>query len=237
MTDTRIKLPVSFFLIIALTMAKHWYLPFIISVLAFLISMKLNMLRDYTRKLFFPLVMSMFILVIQGLNYGVNPVRIGFIQVYAEGLDYGILIFSRVIASASILILLVQTTSDKELLESMHWFRVPRTILEISSFMMRYINTFSSEGKKMKSAMDSRSGFAKKLGFPDKARNAAMICAALFIRAFMKSEDVYRAMISRAWGPQVQYINDTAPLNKKDMFLGAALLFGILIITAVDFSI
>ncbi len=232
MTDSRIKLVVSFFLIIALATAKHWYLPAIISVLCFFASMKLNTMRDYSRKLIFPLVMSLFILAIQSLNYGMNAIRLGPVQVYAEGLDYGFLIFSRILASTSILVLLIQTIPENELLESMRWFRFPRTMLEMSSFMVRYIKTFSSEGKKIKSAVESRCGFGR--GFTNKARNMAVICAGLITRAFTRSEDVYRAMISRAWRPQSRYPVDIPPLNKNDLFLGVALSFGIIILAGFD---
>lgn len=175
--DPRIKLLVSFFIIITLTLMKHWYFPIMVSTLCIVISLKLGLTGDYFKKLIFPLVLALFILAIQGLTYGETKIDSGIIPAYVEGLGYGFLIFSRVIASASVLILLVLTTSQSDVLESMRWFRTPQTIIDISSFMIRYIRTFSREGKQMKLAFESRCG--SNTCFKNRAQNAASTSAAL----------------------------------------------------------
>lgn len=234
MIDSRIKLMVSFLLIIALTGMKHWHLPIVISAFCIVISVKLNVTRDYIKKLIFPLVLALFILVIQSFTFGVTIINLGIISAYSEGIEYGFLIFSRVFASASVLVLLMRTTSENELLESMRWFRVPGTIIEISSFMTRYIKTFSHEGKKLKLAQESRCGFSRKSGFMKRMHNIASMGGLLIIRAFARSEEVYRAMLSRAWKPDLQYSVQYRPLNKSDIILGITLSSGIIGLTGID---
>ncbi len=234
MTDSRIKILISFLLITAITVMKHWYLPIMISLLCIGFAAKLKIIRDYSKKLIFPLVLALFIFVIQGFTYGVNAVNLGIISVYPEGLNYGFLIFSRVFASSSILLLLIITTSEKELLESMRYFGVPKTMLEISSFMARYITTFSSEGKKLKLAQESRCGFLKNAGFTKKMHNVASILGVLITRAFARSEEVYRAMLSRGWKPELRYSIDTQPLNKRDLVVGIMLSSGIFVLLGLD---
>ncbi|VVB96099.1 Energy-coupling factor transporter transmembrane protein EcfT [uncultured archaeon] len=230
--DPRIKLLVSFFIIITLTLMKHWYFPILVSGLCIVISLKLGLTGDYFKKVIFPLVMGIFILAIQGFTYGETKIDFGIIPVYVEGLDYGFLIFSRVLASASVLILLVLTTSESDVLESMRWFRAPQTIIEISSFMIRYIRTFSQEGKQMKLAFESRC--ASNTGFKNRAHNAASISAALISRAFSKSDGLYRAMVSRGWKPGLEYPIEIPPLNKSDIMLGIALVAGTIGLAAID---
>ncbi len=232
--DSRIEILVSFLLIIAVTLMKHWYFPIVIAALCIGIALKINLIRDYLKKLVFPLVLALFILAVQGLFYGVNKIDLGIISVYAEGIDYGFLIFARVLASASVLILLVITISENELLESMRWFGVPKTIIEISSFMSRYIKTFSSEGKKLKQAQESRCGFSRNANFTKQAQNIASISGALITRAFARSEEVYRAMLSRGWKPDLKYSIDCQPLNKRDMILGILSSSGIFAMLVFD---
>ncbi|HEY9205296.1 MAG TPA: cobalt ECF transporter T component CbiQ [Candidatus Methanoperedens sp.] len=233
MADSRVKLFASFFIIISLTLMKHWYFPVIASALCIVISLKLGIIRDYLKQLIFPLVMALFILAVQSFTYG-ETVMPGIIPVYAEGFNYGLLIFSRVFASASVLVLLIKTTSEKEVLEGMRWFRIPQTMLEISSFMMRYMKSFSREGKQIKLAMESRCGFGRKRGFKGNVHNTASICGALVSRAFARSDDVYSAMVSRGWKPGLKYPVDFPPLDKNDIMMGIALIAGMVSLIAID---
>ncbi|NJD76580.1 MAG: cobalt ECF transporter T component CbiQ [Candidatus Methanoperedens sp.] len=230
--DPRIKLLVSFFIIITLTFMKHWYFPILISALCIIISLKFGLTGSYFKKLIFPLVMGIFILAVQSLTYGETKIDSGIIPVYAEGLDYGFLIFSRVLASASVLILLVMTTSQNDVLDSMRWFRAPQTIIDILSFMIRYIRTFSKEGKQMKLAFESRCG--SNTGFRSRAHNAASISAVLILRASSKSDGLYRAMVSRGWKPGQEYPVGIASLDKGDIILGVALVAGAIGLAAID---
>ncbi len=234
MTDSRIKLLVSFLLIIALSTMKNWYFPIGATILCILFAAKGNVLRDYSKKLVFPLIMALFIFALQSFTYGANTIELGIISFYAEGIEYGFLIFARVFASASVLILLMLTTPENELLESLRWLRVPGTMIEISSFMSRYIRTFSSEGKKLKLAQESRCGFSSNANFTKRMHNIASICGLLVVRAFERSEEVYRAMLSRGWKPDSRHSIDCNPLNKKDMILGILSSIGIFALLGLD---
>ncbi len=197
------RLIISFLLIIAVTLMENWYFPAAISVFCMVIVLRLKVLRDYIKKIIFPFVLASFILAVQSFTYGVNEIDLGTIRLYSEGLERGLLIFSKVFASTSILILLNMTTSESDLLTSMHSLRVPGVILEMSSFMCRYIKTFSDEGRTLKSAQESRCGFSG--SFTNKIKNMASICGLLITRAFSRSEEVYRAMLSRGWKPGLQF--------------------------------
>lgn len=183
--DSRIKITAAFLLIMSVTAMQRWYFPFIILAASAAFAFKINAIRGYSKNLIFPLVLGLFILAVQSFTYA--------------GMGYGILLFSRILASASVLILLSLTTSENEMLETMRWFRFPKTIIEISSFMSRYIKTFLIEGKKLKQAQESRCGFSGSLSYTHRMQNTASMCGSLIVRAFSRSEEVYRAMLSRAW--------------------------------------
>lgn len=234
MIDPRVKIFVSFLLIIAVTLMKHWYFPILIAALCIVIALKINVIRDYLKKLVFPLVLALFILAVQGFFYGVNKIDLGIIPVYSEGMDYGFLIFARVFASASVLILLVITISENDMLESMRWFGVPKTVIEISSLMARYIKTFSIEGKKLKLAQESRLGFSKNSGFLWRMHNISSISGSLINRAFLRSEHVHRAMLSRCWNLDSRYLTGHMPFNKRDIFLGIMISTGIFALVGFD---
>ena len=235
--DARLKLLLSFLLIISITLMNHWYIPVAVSVIAVICAAGMRKLRNYSGKIIFPLILGLFILIIQAVTYGTQTITYGSITLHPEGIEYGMLVFSRVVASASVLILLILTTSENELLESMGWFRVPNTLVQIMSFMVRYIKTFSHEGAKLKQAQQSRCGFPKKASFLENMRNIAAVSGLMITRAFSRSEEVYRAMVSRGWNPEIKCQTALVPLNRKDIFTGIVLFSGIIALIGIDMVI
>jgi cobalt ECF transporter T component CbiQ len=232
--DQRIKLFVLLFLIISITLMGHWYIPIGIAVLCILISIRANIFQQYWKKLIFPVVLSLFIIGIQGLTYGSTRVDIGIISIYKEGFEYGFLIFSRVFAATSLIILMLSTASETDILDTMRWYRIPAALIDISSLMMRYIKAFSTESRRMKQAQESRCGFSRSCGFREKMHNIGSISGALITRAFTRAEQVYRAMISRGWKHDQGSFSGHRSLNHSDMLLGFALSTGIIILLGVD---
>jgi cobalt/nickel transport system permease protein len=232
--DQRIKLFILFLFIISITLMTHWYVPMGIAVLCILISIRANIFGQYWKKLIFPVVLSFCILLTQGLTYGSNRIDIGLISVYKEGFEYGFLIFSRVFAATSLIILMLSTASETDILDTMRWYKIPGTLLDISSLMIRYINAYSTESKKMKLAQQSRCGFSRSFGFMDKMQAISSITGALITRALTRAEQVYRAMISRGWKHDQGSFSGHRPLNNSDMLLGFALSAGIIILLGID---
>lgn len=233
LVDPRIKILFLFILIISITLMKHWYFPIGITFICILSALKLKYLQNFSRKMIFPIILSFFILVIQGLTYGTNKINYGIIPVYSEGLDSGFLIFARVTAAASLTILLLSNTSENEITETMRWYRVPGTMLDISSLMSRYIKAFSTEAKKMKRAQESRCGFSKRSGFSDKMHDVASITGALITRALVRAELVYKAMLSRGWKHDHSFAI-YHPLNRNDLLMGFVFASLIMILLGID---
>ncbi len=210
-----VKLILAFMLIIAITFMKHWYIPAVVSIICIVVVNRLNIFRNYCKYMMFPLLMAVFILIVQGFTNG-------------------FLIFSRIFASASVLILFILTTSEIELQESMRKLRIPTTILDISSFMSRYIKTFSTEANKLRFAQESRLGFSG--SFSKKIKDVSMIFGILIIRAFSRSEEVSRAMLSRGWKPG-SGCYEAQPLERFDIFSIILIISGLTVFVFLDWYI
>ena len=143
--NPEIRLILTFLLIFAISLVKHWYFPGIVSIFSIIIVNKIKMLRLYSKYMTIPLIMAIFVITIQFFSsqfFSIFDQRtIGTIlsESGSYSYEYGFLIFSRVFASASVLIILLFTTSESELLGGLRLLRIPSTIIEISSFMNRYI--------------------------------------------------------------------------------------------------
>ena len=192
----------AFLLVTGMTLMEHWYLPAVIFALCIMIALRTGRIKDYARKLIFPLLLAAFILAVQA---------------YSGNTDYGYLVFSRVAASASVLVLLITTTSVADVLFGMRRLGLPATMIDISSFMRRYISTFSYDGKKLLRAQQARGGLSQKR-YHERIRNIASVCGLLVMRAFARGDEVYRAMISRGWRPGMK--NFVPPPNLRDAVPG-----------------
>ena len=230
--EPRIRLILAFLLIIAVTLMQHWYFPAALSIICIFTAYKLKAFRNYCKYMIFPLLIAIFILTVEGFTYFTGTIEQGIIPGRSFSLQYGLLIISRIFASTSILIILMLSTSESELLGSLRWLRVPSTILEISSFMSRYIKTFSKEGNRLRMAQRSRLGLSG--SYLERMQGTAIICGLLITRAFEKSEEIYRAMLSRGWKPEVRYSQDISPPGMTDMVPIIILVSGLLGIVFLD---
>ncbi|MGA8208943.1 MAG: cobalt ECF transporter T component CbiQ [Nocardioidaceae bacterium] len=91
---------------------------------------------------------------------------------------------------------LAATTEPRQLLSGLQRLRVPPMIVEIMSFMVRYLDLVTDEMSRMRVARESRGFVARDVRqWPVVARSAG----ALFIRTYERGERVHLAMLSRGY--------------------------------------
>jgi cobalt/nickel transport system permease protein len=93
-------------------------------------------------------------------------------------------------------IVLASTTPIPQLLDGMERLRVPRVMVAITAFMLRYGDVIGDEVRRMSIARQSRAGSTGRLG---QVRVLASTAGALFVRSYERGERVYLAMESRGY--------------------------------------
>jgi cobalt/nickel transport system permease protein len=93
-------------------------------------------------------------------------------------------------------IVLASTTSVPHVLHGMERLRVPRQLVAITGFMVRYGDVVGDELRRMRIARESRGASASRVGH---ARAVATSAGALFVRSYERGERVYLAMASRGY--------------------------------------
>lgn len=95
---------------------------------------------------------------------------------------------------------LAATTEPRDLLRGLERLRVPRQLVQIVGFMIRYLDVVTGEMRRMRIARESR-GFTGRgvRAWPVYARAAG----ALFIRSYERGERVHLAMLSRGYDGSV----------------------------------
>lgn len=91
---------------------------------------------------------------------------------------------------------LAATTESQDLLDGLHRLRLPRQMVEIMGFMVRYTDVVGDQWHRMRIARESRCFTATTAtGWPTLGRSLG----ALFIRSYERGERVHLAMLSRGY--------------------------------------
>lgn len=139
------------------------------------------------------------------------------IQISIEGswVAFGILAKSTLGVMTSIL--LSATTNTRDLLSSLTKLKIPATLVQIASFMLRYTAVVMDESNRMKLARTSRAFTSK--GVRD-WKVLGQSVSALFIRSYERGERVHLAMISRGFdGESIFDSPSPSTVNQKMLAL------------------
>lgn len=118
------------------------------------------------------------------------------VMVYHDGLLAGTSIVVKGTLGVLAAVILSTTTTAREILRGLEKLKLPMIMVQIASFMLRYINVISDEMERMKVARESRGFIATGIKHWKVLATAA---AALFIRSYERGERVHLAMLSRGF--------------------------------------
>jgi cobalt/nickel transport system permease protein len=113
-----------------------------------------------------------------------------------EGLWGAWNILAKATLGAGASIVLAGTTQVPDLLRGFERLRMPRVLVSIMGFMIRYLDVVIGELQRMRIALRSRGYEPRGIG---EARALAAVAGTLFIRSYERGERVYLAMLSRGF--------------------------------------
>lgn len=118
------------------------------------------------------------------------------ISVSEAGLTAGLALLMKATLSIIASILFAATTSPREMVRGLERLRLPQILVQILTFMLRYLEVVSGDLRRMRIARESRAFTARHLGHLRVLGHAA---GALFIRSYERGERVHLAMLSRGY--------------------------------------
>jgi cobalt/nickel transport system permease protein len=130
-------------------------------------------------------------------------VQVGFLTLSEPGLwgAWNIVVKGTIGVAASSL--LTATTTVPELLKALDRLRIPKPLVGIASFMVRYGEVLAGDLRRMRIARLSRGDDPRWLW---QVAGVARTAGALFVRSYERGERVYIAMLARGYGlaPQLR---------------------------------
>lgn len=122
--------------------------------------------------------------------------KVGPVDLYREGLIAGSGIVVKGTLGVMTAIILSTSTTAREILRGLERLKLPVLIVQIASFMLRYVNVVNDEMERMKIARQSRGFEATGIKHWKVLATAA---GALFIRSYERGERVHLSMLSRGY--------------------------------------
>ncbi len=191
-----------------------------------------NLLRYPT----FMVALSCLIIALYPFSGGEALTQLSFLgitwTILRSNVELAITIFCRVEGALSCTFLLVLTTSITDLSLLLRRAHVPKTLVEISMLIYRYIFVFLEVSEQMTIAQTMRLG---KGGWMKKIRGLALLAGNLFIRALEQAERTFTAMSSRGYDGTIRVLEDYPKPNKA--VLVVIVVFDVLLATAVFYTL
>lgn len=157
------------------------------------------------------------------------------LSLYEEGILAGAGIIAKGTLGILAAILLSSTTTARELLRGLETLRLPSLLVQIATFMLRYMNVVNDEMERMRIARAARGFEATGLKHWRVLANSA---GALFIRSYERGERVHLAMISRGYNGEMPQAESKSRF--RDWVMGSVLplsaVFTLLLTSAVGIS-
>ena len=202
--------------VVATPIERFWaYLGFLVLVMALIRLAQLPYRTVFIRSLV-EIPFILFALLMPFFGTG-NQVEILGLQLYETGLLAGASIIAKGTLGVLTAVILSATTSARDFLRGLESLRIPAPLVNIASFMFRYLNVINDELGRMRIARESR-------GFDERGirswRILAQTVGALFIRSYERGERVYLAMLSRGYTGSMPNLSD----NTQSRWLRALLL-------------
>ncbi|WP_457753889.1 energy-coupling factor transporter transmembrane component T family protein [Thermococcus sp.] len=140
-----------------------------------------------------------------------------------EGIHSFFLLLGKAFLSSSAVVVTSNSLGFSRLLAEMEELRFPRILILTLAFTYRYLDLFKEEALRMKRALDSR---AFGIGKREYYRKLGMFISEIFVRAYIRNDKIYKAMLSRCFGEFPKFERNKSPVP---LILSVIALAGVLI--------
>lgn len=246
--DARVKIIMIFALIIAMVAMPYTTAVYPVAGIFFVFLVFLWVLSGlstfiYLKRLCMLLPFGLFIILFQiffvnryyAVFHAIAHLPFG-IHIYAESVEFAIILFLKFVVCVSAIILLSSTTKLQDMLEGASRMGLPAEFALVLGMMIRYLFVFGYMYRKINQTLETKcfDPFDSRLPYRYRIRQLGYTIGTMFIRSYEQGERVYMSMLCRGYGKNSHLFIKKKPLNHTELaFLATSLCFIIIIPVAV----
>jgi cobalt/nickel transport system permease protein len=190
-------------------------------IMTFLILFKANIpSKFYLKFITIPFTFAFITFVFMAIFFGVGTPILNFgifhLAVTVDGFNLGLLVLARIMGGFSCLAFLALTTPITELFSVLENIKIPKILLEIAMLMYRYIFVFLDEAINMYHSQETRLGYSS---LKKTYKSMGMLASNLFIRTWMKGEQIYITMESRCYDGTLKTFKTHENISIKNLLI------------------
>jgi cobalt/nickel transport system permease protein len=191
--------------------------------------------RVYTKRLIMVLPFGFFIIFFQifftnryyAVFHVIATLPFG-IHIYAESVEFAIILLVKFIVCVSAIILLSSTTKLHDMLEGAGRMGLPPEFALIFGMMIRYLFVFGYIYRKINESLATRcfDPFDPALPYRYRMKQIGYTVGTIFIRSYEQGERVYTSMLCRGYGKNSFLYIKKKPFSRGDVaFLSVSIIF------------
>ncbi|KUG21072.1 transmembrane component nikq of energizing module of nickel ecf transporter [hydrocarbon metagenome] len=150
------------------------------------------------------------------------------ITIYAESVEFALILLVKFLVSISFIILLSSTTRMQDMLDASRRFGLPAEFALTLGVMIRYLFVFAGMISRIRSALASRcfDPFDRRLPYRYRLQQLGYTIGMIFVRSYEQGERTYTSMLCRGYGSDVHAPVPKTPLSVGEIsFLAGAMIF------------
>ncbi len=149
------------------------------------------------------------------------------LQITMQGLNFGLLLLSKITVSVTAGILQSSTTSMQELVGSARRIGVPADLAMLLNLTVRYLFFFYDELERIRNAQKTRCFdiWNERTPYRWRLRKVGETIAMMFLRAYEQGEKVYLGMLSRGYSPESRMYTIHSRISRGDVIFIAVNIF------------
>ena len=152
---------------------------------------------------------------------------ISWIYITDTGLNWTILLFSRLIVCLTAIVILSSTSPMQEVVQSFRKLGMPRDLAMILTIMVRFLFIFVDELRSIRQSQKSRNFdiHNKAISYKWRVKQVGYSIAMMFLKAYEKGETIYLSMASRCFSDESRLYHARTVLGRPEyIYMGAVIL-------------
>ena len=232
--DGRIKLISTVFIIVIAAFSNNIFIPIILEIFL-LIIIKIAKLSyiDSFKRIALLLPFGGAIIIFQPFIHPGNILwSYSWIKITDTGLNWAILLITRMIVSLTSIVILSSTSPMQQIVASFRRLRMPKDLAMILSIMVRFLFVFIDELAAIRKSQKSRNFHihSKLTPYKWRIKQVGYSIAMMFVKSYEQGERVYKSMISRGFSDKSDLFNEKTSLEKSDyIYIGTIIVLVIIL--------